>query len=201
MTHRLILALMVLGLAPLLLGMPYTSLMPLFAIDVLHGNATTQGLLLTMVGIGAVIGAVIIASLGQKQGNGKLLIFGAAGFGLSLVFFSQSPVIWMAMIFTFLAGISNSSYTSQDQTIIQLLTPANLRGRVLGFYFLNRGLMPLGSLLAGALATWFGGPWAITIMGSSCLVLAIAVAIIVPEVWRLKLRPKIFGSSGEYTDG
>ena len=200
-THRLILALMVLGLAPILLGMPYTSLMPLFALDILHGNATTQGLLLTTVGIGAVTGAVIIASLVQKQGNGKLLIFGAAGFGLSLVFFSQSPVIWMAMIFTFLAGISNSSYTSQDQTIIQLLTPANLRGRVLGFYLLNRGLQPLGSLLAGALAAWLGGPWAITIMGGSCIILVIIMAAAVPEVWRLKLRPKMSGASGEYSAG
>jgi MFS transporter, DHA1 family, staphyloferrin A biosynthesis exporter len=198
-SHQLVLALMVLGLAPILLGMPYTSLMPLFAIDVLHGGATTQGLLLTCTGIGAVIGAVIIASMGQKQDNGKLLIAGAAGFGLSLVLFSRSPVIWMAMIFTFLAGFSQSSYTSQNQTMLQLLTPANLRGRVLGLYFLNRGLQPLGSLLAGALATWLGGPWAITIMGSSCLLLAVGVAVFVPGIWRLKLKPK--GVPGEYSAG
>ncbi|MDO9334357.1 MAG: MFS transporter, partial [Dehalococcoidales bacterium] len=82
--------------------------MPLFAIDVLHGDARTQGLLLTMVGIGAVIGALTIASLGRQQGNGRLMISGAAGFGLSLVAFSQSKVLGMAMTFTFLAGLSNS---------------------------------------------------------------------------------------------
>jgi MFS family permease len=188
-SHRMILALMVLGLAPILLGMPYVSLMPIFAIDVLHGGASTQGLLLTMGGIGAVLGALIIASLGRRQGSGKLLIAGAAGFGLSLVFFSRSPVLWMAMVFTFLAGFSNSGYTSQNQTIIQMLTPAEIRGRVLGVYLLNRGLMPIGSLIAGALASFLGGPWAVTIMGASCLLLVIGIAFFMPDLWKSKLLP------------
>jgi len=186
--HKIILALMILGLAPILMGMPYTSLMPIFAIDIFLGDASTQGLLLTMVGIGAVIGALTVASLGRGQGNGKLLISGAAFFGLSLVFFGQSPILHTAMIFTFLAGLSNSGYTSQDQTIIQTLAPAELRGRVLGIYLLNRGLMPIGGLIAGALAAAFGGPWAVTIMGASCFVIAVGVAIFVPDVWRLNFK-------------
>jgi MFS family permease len=187
-SHRLILALMILGLAPILLGMPYTSLMPIFAIDVFHGDARTQGLLLTMVGIGAVLGALTIASLGRWQGNGKLLVAGAAGFGLSLVFFSRSPVLSMAMAFTFLAGLSNSGYTSQNQTLLQLLTPAELRGRVLGVYLLNRGLMPIGSLLAGVLASVLGGPWAVTLMGASCFLLALGIALFTPDLWKLDLK-------------
>jgi MFS family permease len=189
-SHRLLLALMILGMAPILLGMPYTSLMPLFAVDVFHGNEATQGLLLSIVGVGALVGALTIASLGSKQGSGKLMIAGAAAFGLSLVLFSRSPVLQMALVFAFLAGLSNTSYTSQNQTVIQLLTPAELRGRVLGVYLLNRGLMPVGSLLAGALATWFGGPWAVTIMGASCCLLAIGVAIFTPDLWRLNLKPE-----------
>lgn len=188
-SHRLILALMVLGLAPILLGMPYTSLMPIFAIDVFHGNASTQGLLLTMIGVGAVLGALTIASLGHRQGSGKLLIAGAAGFGASLVLFSRSPVLSMAMAFTFLAGLSNSAYTSQDQTIIQTLAPSELRGRILGVYLLNRGLMPLGSLLAGALASLWGAPLAVTAMGASCILLAVGVVLFVPDIWKLKLVP------------
>ncbi len=193
--NKTILSLMVLALAPILLGMPYTSLMPVFAIDVLGGDAETQGLLLTMVGIGAVIGALIIASLGRQQGNGRLMISGAAGFGLSLVAFSQSKVLGMAMTFTFLAGLSNSGYTSQNQTMIQMLTPAKLRGRVLGVYFLNRGLMPIGSLLAGALASGLGGPWAVTIMGGSCCLLAIGVAIFSRELWNMNSVPVIVEES------
>jgi MFS family permease len=187
LSNRLILALMILGLAPILLGMPYTSLMPVFAIDVFHGGPTTQGLLLTMVGVGAVVGALTIASLGRRQGSGKLLIAGAAGFGLSLVLFSRSPVLAMAMAFTFLAGLSNSAYTSQNQTIIQILTPHELRGRVLGIYLLNRGLMPLGSLLAGALASFLGGPWAVTAMGAACLLLVVGVALYSADLRKLNV--------------
>lgn len=185
--HKIIMALMVLGLAPILLAMPYISLMPIFAIDVFHGDAMLQGILLTTVGIGAVIGALSIASLSELQGRGKLLILAASGFGISLILFSQSPVIGMALIFIFFSGLFHSGYGSQNQTIIQLLTPTELKGRVLGIYFLDQGLMPLGSLLAGALATWLGGPWAVTVMGSSCLLLAIGVAIAVPSVWKLNL--------------
>ena len=191
--HRLILSLMILALAPVILGMPYTSLLPIFAIKVLHGNSVTQGLLLSMVGAGALLGALTIASLGHRQGSGKLLIMGACGFGLSLVIFSQSPVLGMAMIFAFLAGLSNSAYTSQDQTIIQTLAPSDMRGRVLGIYMLNRGLMPLGSLLAGILAEYLGGPWAVTLMGASCVLVAIGIAVFTPELWRLKASPN-FGT-------
>ncbi|MFH1032545.1 MAG: MFS transporter [Chloroflexota bacterium] len=184
-SHRIILALIVLGLAPIALGMPFISLMPVFAIDVFHGDARTQGMLLTMVGIGAVLGALIIASLRRGQGNGKLLVIGAAGFGISLALFAQSPVLLMAVGFTLLAGFFNSSYTSQSQTIIQTLVPPQLRGRVLGVYLLNRGLMPVGSLLAGAPASFMGGPWAVTAMGLSCFLLAVIITAFVPDLWKL----------------
>jgi len=199
--NRIILALMILGLAPILLGMPYTSLMPVFAKDIFHGDASTQGFLLTSVGIGAILGALVIATLGRRQGSGRLLICGAAGFGLSLVLFSQSPVLQMAMAFTFMAGLSNSGYTSQNQTMIQLNTPQELRGRVLGVYLLNRGIMPLGSLLAGALAQYLGGRMAVTIMGASCCALVIGVALFAPDLWRLNLVDKRIAAAVEAEPG
>ncbi len=186
-SHRLILTIIVLSLAPTFLAMPYVSLMPIFAVDVFHGDASTQGLLLTMPGIGAIAGALVIASLSRRQGNGKLLIAGAASYGLSLVLFSQSPALQMAMVFTFIIGFSNTTYMSQNQTILQTLTPQELRGRVLGIYFLDRGLMPLGSLLAGALASLLGAPWGVTIMGASCLLLVVGINLLMPSLWKLNL--------------
>jgi MFS transporter, DHA1 family, staphyloferrin A biosynthesis exporter len=188
LSNKLILALMVLGLAPMVLGMPFVSLLPLFAVDVYGGGSSTQGLLLTMVGIGAVLGALIIASMGKRQGSGKILMLGAAGFGIFLILFSRSPVIWMACLFIFIGGIFNSTFTTQDQTIIQTLAPARLRGRVLGIYLLNRALMPLGSLLAGVLAEYLGGPWAVTAMGISCVLLVIGIRIYSPGIWHLDLE-------------
>ncbi|MDD5190218.1 MAG: MFS transporter, partial [Dehalococcoidales bacterium] len=133
-----------------------------------------------------VIGALTVASMGNKQGNGKLLVAGAAFFGVSLILFSRSPIWQIAVIFTFCAGLSSSAYTTQDQTIIQTLAPKEMRGRVLGVYFLNRGLMPIGSLIAGALAQALNSaPWAITIMGASCVLVAVIMAIAVPDLLKL----------------
>ena len=67
------------------------------------------------------------------------------------------------------------------------MTPSNVRGRVLGVYLLNRGLMPIGGLIAGALATYLGGPWAVSIMGTFCFLLAVAIAVLVPDIWKSRL--------------
>jgi MFS family permease len=184
--NKIILALLLLALGPTLLGQPYIGFLPIFAIDVFHGDASTQGWLMMSIGIGSVVGGLIMASLSQR--NGKLLIAGALCFGLSLILFSNSPVLGMAVIFTFLSGLFNNSYLSQNQTMLQLLTPPKLRGRVLGIYFLDRGLMPLGSLLVGFLAALLGGPWAITIMGISCCLLVIGVAFFSPELWKSRFN-------------
>lgn len=185
-SNRLILALMVLGLAPMVLGMPFSSLMPIFAIDIFGGSAATQGLLLTVMGVGAVLGALSIASLGQAQTNGRLLILFAAGFGVSLVFFAKSPTVLVASIFIFFSGVFTSGFMSQAQTMVQLLAPARLRGRVVAVLLLDRGLMPIGALLAGLLAQLLGGPWAVVLMGLACTLLALAIGLFVRSLWRLR---------------
>jgi MFS family permease len=187
LAHRVILALMVLALAPILLGSPYLTLMPVFAVDIFHGTANTQGLLLTVGGVGAILGALLMATLGGRQGSIKLLIGAAAGYGLSLVFFSRSPVLWMALIATFLSSACMSLYSSQAQTIIQVMTPGGIRGRVLGVYSLSNALTPLGSLLMGTLASAWGAQWAVSIMGAACFLVVVAVAIVARGLWKVKL--------------
>ncbi len=191
LSNKLILALMVLGLAPTVLGMPFMSLMPIFAVQIFNGDSIIQGWLLTMIGVGAVFGALAVASMDRRQSSGKLLICAAASFGLSLVLFSRAPVFGLAMVFALIAGLTNGSYSSQNQTMIQMLAPAKMRGRVMGLYLLNRGLMPVGSLLAGTLASLFGAPLAVTLMGASCFVLAVLVAVFAPEVWKLNFSDEI----------
>jgi MFS family permease len=180
-------SLMLLGLAPMVLGMPYMSLAPVFARDVLHVGPVGQGLLLTSAGLGALVGALSIASLGSFRHKGMLMLGGATMFGLALVAFSRSTVMPLSMAFLFVAGLSSTSYTSQNQTIIQTLVPRNLRGRVLGVLSLERGLVPVGSLLAGTLATLYGGPWAVTLMGAACAIVAVSVAIRSPQIRRMSI--------------
>jgi MFS family permease len=99
--------------------------------------------------------------------------------------------VLVAAFFIFLAGFFNSSYTSQNQTIIQLLTPAPFLGRVLGIYMLNYGLLPIGCLIAGLLANFLGGPWAVTGMGTSCFLLAVGIGFCVPRLWQLSSIPEM----------
>ncbi len=185
--NQLILLIMALGLVPSLLAMPYTSLMPIFARDILRVGAEGQGLMLAAVGIGALLGALTIASLGNMRRQGLMMLGGAGLFGLCLVAFARSPVMPLAMFFLFLGGLFNTSYTSQNQTVLQMLAPQQMRGRVLSIRLLSRGLNPLGSLLAGALATWFGAPWAVAIMGGSCAILALWIAVQAPALRNLDI--------------
>ena len=188
MRQKIVLSLMMLALIPAILGMPFVSLMPIFAVDVFHGDATTQGSLLMTAGIGALVGSLGMASLGRKrQGSGKFLIGGAVGFGLSLILFASSPNLWLALPFIFVVGFFNSSYMTQNQTIIQTVVPHEIRGRVIGIYMLNQGLMPAGSFLAGVLASLLGGPKAVAIMGFACFLLVVAVGSLEKDLWHLNL--------------
>jgi MFS family permease len=187
-SHRVILSLMVLALAPILLGAPYLTLIPIFAIDVFGGDASTQGLILTIGGIGAILGALLTASLGRRQGSIKLLIGGAAGYGLSIVLFSRSPLLWMALGSTFLSSLCMAQYQSQNQTIIQVITPSAIRGRVLGVYNLSNALSPLGSMIAGGLASVLGAPLAVTIMGGACFLVVAGISIFARDLWKLNLE-------------
>jgi MFS family permease len=188
--QRMVLALIILALAPVVLGMPFVSLMPMFAVDVFHGSARTQGVLLAMVGIGALVGALGMASFGGRRSSGRLLIAGAVGFGVSLVLFAVSPFLSLAMFCVLSAGFFNASYTTQNQTILQTIVPSEYRGRVLGVYLLDIGLMPLGSLMMGLLASFLGAPTTVAIMGVLCVVLAVAVGIWMRDLWNLNLAPQ-----------
>ena len=185
--ERLILSVMALGLVPSLLAMPYATLMPIFARDILKVGAEGQGLMLTARGIGALIGALAIASMGKIRRQGLMMLLGAGLFGLCLVAFASSPVMTLGMVFLFFGGLFSTSYTSQNQAVLQMLAPPKMRGRVMSIRLLSRGLNPLGSMLAATLATWLGAPWAVILMGGSCAILALWIGVRSPAIRNLDL--------------
>ncbi|MCS7207680.1 MAG: MFS transporter [Dehalococcoidia bacterium] len=189
-THRLILALVLLGVVPLMLGMPFTSLLPVFAVDILGVGASGQGLMLAGVGVGALVGAIGVASLGEGQARGVYLLGASALLGVSLVLFSLSPWLAMAVGMAFLTGLFRTVYTTQTQTALQMLAPDHLRGRIMSIYLLDRGLVPIGSILAGALAHAWGAPTAVALMGGAVVVCTLAIALAVPSVRTVNLRAR-----------
>jgi predicted MFS family arabinose efflux permease len=174
-----------LALVPFVLCLPYISLMPVFAQDVLHVGAGEFGLMMAAPGIGALCGTLTIASLGNIRRKGLLLFFSLVAVGLSLIVFAESRSLPLSLLLLTLVGGFQMTYFTTNQTLIQLMTPDQFRGRVMGIYMLNQGLLPLGSLFAGGLAGVFGAPLAVTVMGASALVLSALALVAMPSVRRL----------------
>ena len=155
------------------LGLPYLTLMPVYARDVLGLGASGYGTLLAFVGVGAIIGALSLAALGPRVRRGRLLSVAATGFALSLIVLSltrHSYTSAAVLLFAGLAMILNNAITNG---LLQTLSPDAFRGRVMSVYsLLFIGMSPLGSVLSGAVARWFGVP--VTIGGGAVLMLAYA---------------------------
>ena len=175
--HEAIKMVLILALAPLILAQPYTSLLPVFAKDVLDIGSQGLGILFAAPGVGAVLGAVVVATFSHMEGRGKFLLGGAAAFGLSILGLAFSPTLWMALPLLAVSGFANTSYNALANSFLQMAAPPNMRGRVVSIYLLNRGLAPLGTLMAGALATWFDTRIALALMGGSCALLVAYIAV------------------------
>jgi MFS family permease len=136
-----------------LFAMSYLTLLPIYADRYFGAGSAGYGLLSAAHGVGALAGTLTIATIAQRMLRpGTVLLLMAALLGLELMAFSQSPGLWVAMPILMLVGFSNTFYLTQVGTFLQQNVPDGLRGRVLSLYSLCWNLMPLGGLLAGALA-------------------------------------------------
>ncbi len=153
-----------------LMGMPYTVLMPVMAAGVLHGGPHTLGFLMGATGIGALSGAVYLASRRSVLGLGRVIPAAAILFGCGLIAFSRSRSLPLSLVLMVLTGVGFMVQMASSNTIIQTIVREELRGRVMSFYTMAfMGTAPFGSLLAGTLATRFGAPATILLGGLSCI--------------------------------
>ena len=179
---------LLLGLVSLV-GMPYSMLMPVFAKEILHGGSHTFGFLMGASGIGALLGAFYLASRKSVLGLGKIIPLSAAIFGFGLIAFSFSRYFLLSLALMFIAGLGLIMQMTSSNTIIQTIVDDDKRGRVMSFYMMAFvGTAPLGSLLAGALASSIGAPKTLLIGGVLCILGAVAFARKLPEL-RKKVHP------------
>jgi MFS family permease len=153
------------------MALPYTVLMPIFAVQILHGGASAYGWLMGAVGAGAMFGALALAMRAQLRGLGKVVAYAATGLGASLVLFSASHWYWVSCAILVVSGFTMMMQFTATNTLIQAMVPDQLRGRVMSLYsMMFLGMSPIGSLLAGALADRIGAPVTVAIGGLvSCL--------------------------------
>ncbi len=172
-----------------LVGMPYTTLMPIFAGRILHGGAHTLGFLMAATGVGALIGAVRLAARRTVLGLGRVIPMTAAGFGASLVAFSFSRHQWLSMLLLVVTGFCFMQQMAASNTILQTIVEDKKRGRVMSFYSMAfQGVAPFGSLIAGEAASRIGAPLTLTIGGAICIGGAALFASQLPVLRRL-VRP------------
>lgn len=151
-----------------LIGSPYSRFLPVFASDVLHAGPLGFGLLLAAPGVGAVISALCLASMGNIRRRGSFIYFSVFVFSLSLVLFSFSRSMPLSLFCLAVAGSSHIAFRAVANTTIQMETPPHLLGRILSLFLMDKGLWSFGTLFIGAIASLVGTPWAITLSGSIC---------------------------------
>jgi MFS family permease len=167
---------MIFALGPVVIALPYNALMPIFASDVLEVGPQGFGLLMAAPGLGAVIGTLTLASVSNVERKGVLLLSAVFALGALLMMFALSRWFLLSLALLVAIGAVQMLYMTTNQTLIQLSTPDELRGRVMGVYMLNQGLLPFGSLLAGALADVLSAPTAVFLMGLLVAIMAVAFA-------------------------
>jgi MFS family permease len=183
---------MVLGLSALLavfsiFGWSYNVLMPIFARDILRAGAQGLGLLMTSSGIGALVGALLVASLGGYPRRERILFGGGFLLSAAAAGFAFSRMLHLSMAILAVAGLGGVAVMSVANTLIQMSVPDHMRGRVMGVWALvNAGSAPLGSFQAGTLAQYLTAPVAVVIGAAITLAGTAAAAI----GWRRLRRDK-----------
>ena len=172
-----------------LMGMPYTVLMPVFAKNILHGGSHTFGFLMGATGVGALTGALYMASRRSVLGLVKLIALFAGVFGAGIFAFSLSHNFVISLVLLLFTGFGMMMQMTSSNTILQTIVDDDKRGRVMSFYTMAfMGTAPFGSLLAGSLASTIGAPATLMIGGATCIAGAIFFARQLPKIKKI-IRP------------
>ena len=182
-------ALLILLAVVSLCGMPYAVLMPVFATVILHGGPHTLGILMGAIGIGAVAGVLWLAARPSVIGLVRVVVAAGTVFGLGLVTFSYTRVLWLAIPVLAITGGGMIVQMAASNTLLQTLADPKMRGRVMSFYTMAFfGMAPFGSLAAGWLGERYGTPFALRLGGGITL---LVVAIFFKQIPSLRkvIRP------------
>jgi MFS family permease len=180
--------LLILAVAPTILGTPYIFFLPVFQEAVFHVGPVELGWMMTVVGIGAVIGALVIAFLNKHPHKGGILLGSGIGFGASLVLFaltsSSGDFAW-SLVTLALTGLTSTAFTALGMVMILTVTLPEMRGRVMGVYLTSFGLTSLGAFPIGALCDMLGAPLTTGIFGGLTLLSVVIMLALRPAIARL----------------
>ena len=165
---------------------PFTTLLPVFARDILHVGATGQGVLLTSMGIGALFSSVLVASLGDRIPRGLFMIGGVALYGIVVVIFSASTWYPLSILAMFIIGLCHVTSHALIQTVIQSYSPPEFRGRTMAIFHMTQVILVVGAMFLGALAEWIGARWAASSMALAGTLLMMAIYLMMPKARQIQ---------------
>ena len=149
-------------------GMPFSVLMPIFADHILHGGAQALGWLMGATGVGALFGALTLATRTGVRGLAKWVAVSAGAFGASLIIFGYSRWYWMSLVILVPTGYAMMLQMACTNTLVQAMSPDRLRGRLMALYtMMMAGMAPFGALFAGAFADKWGAPFTVALGGAA----------------------------------
>ena len=164
-------------------GMPYMTLMPVFAAHVHRSGADALGMMFGAVGVGALIGALFLAQRKNIIGLGRVIVIATVGFGVGLIVFTLARVFWLSLLLLVGVGCGWMVLIAASNTALQTLADNDMRGRVMSlFSMMLVGMAPFGSLLAGWAADQVGAPLVVAIGGGFCAVAGIIFARQLPRL-------------------
>ena len=169
---------------------PFSTLLPVYAKEIFHGNAATFGVIDSFIGLGAISGALYLASRNAATvaGRKKILRTNTLILGIGLILFAYTPWFPLAMVFAVVAGFGMMAQTTMTNTIIQMTVAPEMRGRVISYFAMAYfGMMPLGSLLIGTVSQYAGAQ--ATMLGSGIMAL-----VLLGIFWRFLKKGQVAGT-------
>jgi MFS family permease len=203
---RLLFGLFCLDLFAVLLG-GATALLPIFANDILKAGPQGYGLLRAAPSLGAVAMALITAHLPPWGKAGRVMLLAVAGFGAATIVFGISKIFWLSLVALALTGMCDNISVVVRQTVMQMITPDAMRGRVSSVTFLFISCSnELGELESGLTARWFGAISSVVLGGLGTMIVVLGANFLFPEINRLRrlheLKPgEIYRSAEEEIEG
>ncbi len=167
-------------------GMPYiTVFLPLFAKDVLDLGNAGVGALMAATGAGAIAGSLVLASQSGLKHRGFILMGLMAAFSALLIAFSRTTFLPVSIVLLMAAATMSTSFMALSNSLLLQLSPGEMHGRVVSLLSIDRGLVPIGAIGAGALAASLGAEDALLIVAGACLALTVLATVFVAPLRRI----------------
>ncbi len=197
--HKDILTLIVLAMFPIVIGMPYMALMPVFARDVLGQSEFGFGLMMACAGMGSLAGTITLASLTNLRRGGLALLTTGLVFGIAIFAFGLSKNYILSLVILVFVGGASMMYLSVSNILIQLRVDDAMRGRVMSILMMEFGLMPLGAMAAGGLAELTSPGAVVMTMGLILAAAAVTAMVLLPHIRNMSISAA--GTAGREPPG